>query len=302
VPGPEDELSVDATRLGQEFGLGARRLELSARRRARRVTIGILVIVLTVLVAVCFSPLMFIVASGVTRLVSTAATLALIATGVVMIRRAPPPQVDRAIWYSGGLIQQLGSEPEPRVIRWDELASVAWRTKYESEGEDLYVASTTVRDRAGTSITLDRLYSQETPPDLARKAIQVLTPRLVPGLMRDFDAGRRISFGGLSVDREGITNACGVQATAPLLTRWPDVQRIDIEGPGAAIRVVTGRFSSQRMDLDDCDNGPLAYHVVEHAAARHGIEVRHRDQQALPGRLPAPQLEGGDLRPGAPDA
>jgi hypothetical protein len=274
------------------YGLGAWRSELTARRPARRVGLGILVIILTSLIAVCFSPLLFIVASNVTRLVSAAATLALIGTGRVMIRRAPPPQADRVLWYSGGLLQQLGDEPEPRVIRWDELASVAMSTSNEGDSSDLYVTRTVVSDQAGTTITVDRLYAAEAPPDLASKAIQGLTPRLVPALIRDFDAGVPVSFGGVRVDAEGITNACGVQASEPLLTRWAEMKRIDLAGPGAAVTVVTGRFSSQRMSLDDVRNGPLAHHVIEHAAAGHGVEVRYLDQKALPARLPTPQLQG----------
>jgi hypothetical protein len=83
-------------------GLGSCQSELSARSRAARVGVGILVIACTIVVAACFSLLPFFVASTVTRLTSTAVTLALIATGVVMIRRASPPRVDRVLWHSGG--------------------------------------------------------------------------------------------------------------------------------------------------------------------------------------------------------
>jgi len=66
--------------------------------------------------------------------------------------------------------------------------------------------------------------------------------------------------------------------------RWEEMARIDIDGPGRGIRIrQKAPMGAVRrwVGLAGCQNGVLAHHVIEHAAAGPGVAI-HRVSRLLP--------------------
>jgi hypothetical protein len=69
--------------------------------------------------------------------------------------------VRRLFWYSGGLAQQDLDEPEPRVLRWDEVDSFT-PLIYDESG---CVGGCRLRGRTGTEITVSLGYGLSGVPN-----------------------------------------------------------------------------------------------------------------------------------------
>jgi hypothetical protein len=89
-------------------------------------------------------------------------------------------------WYSGGLAQQDRDEPEPHVLRWDEVDSVT-PLLYDESG---CVGGCRLRGRTGTEIAVSLGYGLR---DLVGEADRVLA-RLI-----EYAAGQN----GIPVTRSG---------------------------------------------------------------------------------------------------
>jgi hypothetical protein len=99
-------------------------------------------------------------------------------------RSARTRAVRQLFWYSGGLAQPDLDEPEPRVLRWDEVDSFT-PLIYDDSG---CVAGCRLRGRTGTEVTVSLGYGLRY---LVGEADRMLTDRLVPELVGAYDAARR---------------------------------------------------------------------------------------------------------------
>lgn len=219
----------------------------------------------------------------------------MVVLGTVLRLIVKPAWQNRFLWYSGGFLLLASGDPQPRVIRWDDVVSltVTLRSETDEGTQTIDIGSCTVRDRDGNSVTAPA------PPDqslcngaaeLTRGAERALTPRLVPGLIRTFDAGERVVFGDRAwIDHQGITYITNAPNSDSVTTpiAWPDMARIWI---GARVSIVISVHTGQDhlIDLDGIENAFFAYHVIERATSAAGIEVRYRDEDDIPDRLPTP--------------
>jgi hypothetical protein len=103
--------------------------------------------------------------------------------------------VRRLFWYSGGLAQQDLDEPEPRVLRWEEVDSFT-PLIYDDSG---CVAGCRLRSRTGTEIAVGLGYGLRY---LVGEADRMLADRLVAELVA---AGRN----GIPVTRSGRAQVGG---------------------------------------------------------------------------------------------
>lgn len=179
------ELLADAAMLGEEYRLGSLRWARTASEKIRAKEIVTLCLLA---LTVCGIPIAFAEGGLIAGLATIAGGACLIAVAEVIDKRLPPPRVERAFWYSGGLVQVVEGEPEPRVVRWEQLVSVSIKTRKDYEDGRVLVAACTVSDQAGVSATLDRHYGPQVPADLAEKASGILAPRLMPRYRAAFDA------------------------------------------------------------------------------------------------------------------
>jgi hypothetical protein len=220
----------------------------------------------------------------------------LVAVGTVLLLITKPAWRNRFLWYSGGFLVLTSGRPQPQVMRWDDLVSltVVLRSETDEGTTTIDIGSCSVRDRAGNAVTVAAPPGQSLSngsTTLARKAEQVLTPKLVPGFVQAFDAGKRVAFGDRAwIDREGIAYAPdpnpSVDAVVTLVA-WQEMARISISAR-LSIRVSTQAGQTHLVDLDGIENAIFASHLIDRAAAAAGVEVRYRDDGDIPRRPPTP--------------
>jgi hypothetical protein len=162
-------------------------------------------------------------------------------------------------------------------VRWDDAVSLSVRV-VRPEGSDPYIGPSVVRDEAGNQVTARG-------PVLARRAAAVLAPRVVPALLKAFDAGEPVSFGPVRIDRQGITAPDGgSDEPASRLMAWMDMRRITIDARTRIGIRAADRGGDFRIALDDIPNGFFAGHVIERGAAGAAVPVGYRQEKRLPPR------------------
>lgn len=201
--------------------------------------------------------------------------------GAVLLARARLLRVDRLHWFTDGVVQLVGDDPEPHALRWPDatwLSAVLMRPD-ESTPHLFHV---TVGDRHGNVVAAERVSSgslRVTIADaLARKADQMLSPLVVPPMIDAIDAGGSVVFGDLGIDRATITDA----RSAPI--PWPEIRSITIDAR-LKITVHPHRHRSHTFDLERVPNGFFAWQVVQHAADLAGVRVRYTQEGRLPKRV-----------------
>lgn len=189
--------------------------------------------------------------------------------------------MDRIHWFSDGFVQLVGGDPEPHVLRWQDAA---WLTVVlrRPEENDPHVEHVAVGDQHGNVVAVEHVIggirTVSTAEALARNADQVLLPLVVPPLMDAFDAGERITFGDLGIDREGITN----KGRDPV--PWREIRLITVNAR-LKITVYPQERRAHTFDLDNVRNGFFAWQVIEHAAGLSGVRVRCMQDNRLPSRV-----------------
>lgn len=202
-----------------------------------------------------------------------------LAAGALLVWRSPPRRVYRTFWYSGGFIQLTVGEPQPRVIRWQDAISLSMYIDRPPDSAPRAMSST-VCDRSGTCLAVGG-------PLFARRAAQILAPTVVPALIRAFDTNESLSFGGMRIDRSGITDAGAAGAAAPAFTAWQDMELIAFHGRVGIGIWSAGRKSCHDIDLAGVPNGFFAHYVIEHAAVQAGVPVKYGGDRSFGPRLPA---------------
>lgn len=203
----------------------------------------------------------------------------LVVIGVALMARFPSVNWDRVFRYRDGLAQIAASDPEPVVVRWADVATVS--LVFASEEDDRDITSATIGSRSGSSVRVDRGYGMEALGELAAEAERALAARLLPELIEEYDCGRPVAFGNLRIDRHGVTHS----STESWYLPWALISRVTDDGPGRAIEIRPARESGRglkRIDLDGCQNGVLAHHLIERA----GVPVRHKARFPRPSAPP----------------
>jgi hypothetical protein len=276
---------AEAARLGAEFGLGE-------VKTAARVTVRLGYAQLLTGITLALSGLIAaLVDAGVhapatARLIVLAGAVCAALVGWWLVRLGARPRAeDRLFLYSGGLIQLVHDEPEPRVVRWAAVDTVTICFDSVSDESLTGLDACTLRDAAGSEITVRGAIRQRRsiPRELAAQADRVLTSRLLPSLIQAYESGEPVIIGQVRVERAGVTidNA----RTPDALTTWTDVSAITIgydarSGTGVPAKSITldhraGRRYGLYLGLSEVPNGILLPHLIEYAARQHRIPLRH---------------------------
>jgi hypothetical protein len=240
--------AADLARLGAEYGLGECEQQQFDRNYPLYRGIGLLVLTVSVFfIPMCVIALVAPGSQGQLNfefgLIIAPITGCLVAAGALLTWCPRPLRVDRTFWFSGGLIQITLEEPEPQVIRWDDVVSLSVQVERPDEGLPA-VLSSTVSDQSGTSVTVRAMASA-----LAAKASGLLVPIVVPAFLREYHAGRRVRFGPVWIDRSGVGGAAAGIGHDPEFVAWEDVREIRINArTGLSIRAV-GRRRDLFIDL-----------------------------------------------------
>jgi hypothetical protein len=209
---------------------------------------------------------------------ATAAVAGAVDLAVVLLAwRAWPRKAGLLSWCQAGLAQQADDEPEPRIVRWDdvETVTVTWRELAGEYETSFWLTRCVLRDQAGTEIAVDNAYGGAIPRQLAQAADRILTARLVPPLIRAFEAGEPARLADVSADRSGLTLAPAGHPGESAVIRWQDVRQISQPPaePPHVIVIDLGHRRSRRISLSDQPNGILAVRLIEHAAASAGLQI-----------------------------
>ena len=203
----QEELLAEGARLGEEFGLGPCATARAAKRRPAQFGCGASMLAVAAGVGL---PGLFI-EGGVARIVIAVVGGVMAIAGLVMIVGWQDVTWDRLFVYGGGLAQIVRGEPEPLVVRWEDVVTVSLSFGMDDDSWD--TSSCTISGetsgRTGTSVTVDSAYGLGVVSELAREAERVLAARLVPGLIQAYESGEPVIFGEMTIDRQGITGAGG---------------------------------------------------------------------------------------------
>jgi hypothetical protein len=180
-------------------------------------------------------------------------------------------------------------------MRWQD-ATCLGVTVFWSDESAARITSATVCDRSGNRMTF---VAEKMATEVVERAERVLVPRVVPALIRAFDDGERVVFGGMGIDHTGITDTGGTDATRRVFISWAAVRHIDIEARIEISVYSRGQRTRHWISLGDVPNAFFAWHVIEHAAARADVPVRYSEEGRLPRRVPFPRphdTPGGPYR------
>jgi hypothetical protein len=195
---------AQADRIGADFGLGELRTTARYKQaRSGRIFItGFFVAIAGLVAGVAFgaADVRYTLAGAV---VAAAASAGAVLLGVQLMRTGLQTRaVHRLFWYSGGLAQQDRDEPEPHILRWDEVGSVT-PLFYDESGR---VGGCRLRGRTGTEIAVSLAYGLA---GLAGEADRMLAGRLVPELVGAYEAGEPIAAGQWRIGQAGLTRVRG---------------------------------------------------------------------------------------------
>lgn len=231
--------------------------------------------------------------------------------GSIILNRsfAPGTAADRVFSFAGGLARLSAGQPEPSVLRWEDVDSVTVTLLDEELWYYGWYYACALRGSTGTEITLNSS-DDDTVGRAKRLGRGVITEagrrlgeRLVPHMIEDYESGQPVTVGGWAVDRTGITASSSGYLTDSC--SWSGMTRIVFErkpvklGPVVAIRVDRERSQpALTIGLTDVPNGILLVPLIVHAAADHGIEVRddtskEQRELLLAGRSSSPMTPPG---------
>jgi hypothetical protein len=258
----EAALAAEAAQVGARFRLGQPAGTWTATWFRRRAGCGVTLIILLIFGA--WAPIAY--TSGPWRPACEVIAVALMILAIAMASVPPRMWLHRLHRYDLGIAFVDPKHPEPVVLRWAELASVTLEIGSGYEGP--YLESCVLRDQAGTTIRLTNNWRN--CDDVASLAQDQLAHRLMPGLIRRYEAGEPVTFGHLTIDQSGISSAKGLPRRMP----WQEMLEVTftMHGHRVSIRRTTTRASWETA-LDGAPNDFLARFVIAHAARRAGAVV-----------------------------
>jgi hypothetical protein len=257
-------LEAEGDRVGEDFGLGERTGQWSRRKRSAGWGCGIVLLITVVATSV----VPFLPIPGPGKLVVVAAYVAAIVLAVLLMTLARSWR-ERVYQFDQGVAQFTGSEAEPEVLRWADLASLSLRvvTSYESHS----LMTCVLRDSAGRTITVESQYGTACD-DIAATAARWLTARLAPTLIGRYDAGEHVTFGHVIVDRTGIS-CPGDGSSRPWSAPWRDTRSIEMLMHAHRVTIKPHSGRARQFSLDGAPNDFLAQEVIAHAARLAGVDV-----------------------------
>jgi hypothetical protein len=269
---------AQAGRIGADFGLGE--LRTTARyKQARSGWIflgGMFVAIGGLVTGVAFgaADVRYTLAAEVA--VPAASAGAVLLGAQLMRTGARTRAVRQLFWYSGGLAQQNLDEPEPRVLRWEEVDSFT-PLIYDDSG---CVAGGRLRGRTGTEITVSLGYGLRY---LVGEADRMLADRLVPELVGAYEAGEPIAAGQWRIGQAGLTRVRGDGREA--LTPWRDIRTIE-QRRDCELTIGLGGRRRRTISLAGVPNGMFIARLVEHAFGQNGIPVTRAGHKQVGGGGP----------------
>lgn len=194
---------TEASAAAKIASLGALRRTFGPVRRSVRATrsIGLICIVLGVVALV--GGIVLAITSDAGMLCLSAIGLALVAFGVWAVRWSRAYTDLRVALHEQGLVYSAGGEDQ--VYRWDELAEIGQVIITPRHGDYDRRTSHTYRlvTHDGRKLVLnDRLQGIT---DLGQALQKAASPRLLEAALARFAQGETLTFGKLSVGREGLT-------------------------------------------------------------------------------------------------
>jgi hypothetical protein len=135
--------------------------------------------------------------------------------------------------------------PEPAVIRWDDLEEMTVRFAHD-EDDGYYLSRCELRGRTGHRVQVRKAHGPGNLRTIEAEAGQVLTARLLPGLLERYKSGAPVTFGAVTLDKTAI-------AGIP----WSQVTRIHAEDPGRYITIKHGKRSTTNINQARIPNGPV---------------------------------------------
>ena len=215
----------------------------------------------------CWIP--FAVSGGPGHLITGGAWGGLLVVTILMCAIPPRGWTDQLFLFEHGLILANPQEPEPAVMRWDDLDSVSMMVR--SGYDDDYISSCEIRGRSGRSMTLDGSFPGVLT-EIAATAEELVARWLLSGLIARYDVGERVSFPGISVDWSGLDTP-GASRASPRSFGWPEIARIEMRLHGHRLAITGASRSTTNVTLGGEPNDFLAQHVIMHAAGRAGVAV-----------------------------
>lgn len=198
------------------------------------------------------------------------------AAGAVVMWRNRSEKEPRTLWYADGLVHVTPGGPEPEVLRWDEVVSVSVHIS-RPDHAPAFVESATPRDKAGTCMTVRG-------KSVAESCLALLSPMMLPALLRAFDAGETVSFGDMRVDRSGVTKGRGIKLREPRAVAWTDMRSVDIDARQDITVRPFGDGEDLMFHLDGVPNAWFAHLVIERGAWRAGVPVEYAEEGLMPPR------------------
>ncbi|HEY1352557.1 MAG TPA: DUF6585 family protein [Ktedonobacteraceae bacterium] len=131
--------------------------------------------------------------------------------------------------FAYGFLYKKGNQA-PQPFRWDQIEAVWYQvTRHYYNG--VYTGTThryRVRRRDGHEVVLNNRFTQV--GQLGESINNQVTKTLLPQVVAAYNAGQTITFGPLSVNRQGLTNILGK------LLPWSEITGIDIQHGYVAVR------------------------------------------------------------------
>jgi hypothetical protein len=266
------EADAEGRRIGARLGLGE---FLGADDGSKsvlqgRIAAGILLVIMP-WYAIVFVGLRFLVSPGWNPAAGRLGGIVILSIGVGIGTPLLFMLLKQREWiwlytYEDGLAQVTGRRPAS-AVRWAELATMTLGVVQGYDGE--LITSCTLRDRAGSTVTVTGPYPGLVLERVTARAEQVLSDRLVGPLTSRLDAGLPATVGCLTVDRSGIT-CRGGRARNDWMVPWVQVQGVETRLHGHRVTVQTSRWRSKQAALGG-PNDFLAGYALEHAARRAGV-------------------------------
>ena len=185
---------------------------------------------------------------------------------------------ERLYRYSGGLVQLVGGEPEPRVARWADVRD--FTVFYDQTDEEPpRLSGFLLTTGTGTSLPGLRGYRRRRElRALVAEADRNLAPRLVPAMTEEYEAGAAVSFGRVHVSKEGIT--LSIWSPQGVLIPWSQVKSIhmthiaSVDG-GYVYEIIIGRKGqpTEEVGVSGLANGIFLPVLLAYAAGRQGVMV-----------------------------
>jgi hypothetical protein len=206
-----------------------------------------------------------------------AAAAALISVGAVLAltRRGT---TDWIFAYEGGIVQDLESDREPRVIPWSLLGHTEKKQLRSSESNARDGVRMTVTGPGQTRITFDDGYDRVpglgSGPELLgleQYLDAVVVAMRLPDAIAAARRGAEVQFGPVTVSLDGLAWDDGRKRAL-----WPDVKGVFLLPP-LVVRITTGAWPRPDVDLDGVPDPAVAYLLIQEVMRLRGVnQYGHR--------------------------